>query len=149
MGLLTTLGKGQGYLKAGFQGFGGSGKTHTAPTLAIGTRKFFGLKGPIAFFDTEGGAEYVAPMILKGTGLDPVGLRSRSIDDLLGVTQECIDGGVAVLLVDSMSHIWKDVLDAYLRRITEIASPAGLWVLDTGSLLMKVTLRGCGRVGVE
>lgn len=126
MGLLTTLGKGQGHLKAGFQGFNKSGKTFTAATLAIYTREFFQMKGPIGFFDTEGGSEYVAPLIKKGTGLDPVGIRSRSIDDLIGVVEECVKDGVSVLVADSMSHIWKDVMDSYLRRINEVRAAKNL-----------------------
>jgi hypothetical protein len=125
MGLMTTLGTGQGYLKAGFQGFNKSGKTFTATRLAIGTRRHFGLKGPIGFFDTEGGSEYVAATVKKDTGLDLVGKRSRSIDDLMVVTQECIDGAASVLVVDSMSHIWKDVLDSYLRKINEVRTAKG------------------------
>ena len=125
MGLLTTLGTGQGHLKAGFQGFNKSGKTYTATVLAVETRKFFDLKGPIGFFDTEGGSEYVAPMILRDTGMAPVGIRSRSIDDLMAVTEECVKDGVSVLLVDSMSHIWKDVMDSYLRRVNEVRAGKG------------------------
>ena len=51
---LQSLGKGQGYLKAGFLGFPKSGKTFTSFRLAFGVRKHFGLKGRIAMFDTEG-----------------------------------------------------------------------------------------------
>lgn len=126
MSLLQTLGTGTGFLKAGFQGFNKGGKTYTAALLAIGTRKFFDLKGPIAFFDTETGSEYVAQMIRRETGMDLVGIRSRSIDDLLTAGKECIDGGISVLIVDSMTHIWRDVLDAYLNRVNEVRKAKNL-----------------------
>lgn len=126
MGLMTKMGTGQGYLKAGFQGFNKAGKTYTAALLATGTREFLGLKGPIAFFDTEGGAEYVAPMIRKATGMDPVGIRSRAIDDLLTVGNECVAEGVSVLLVDSISHAWAECMDSYLKKVNEVRSAKNL-----------------------
>lgn len=119
MKLLTTLGKGQGYLKAGFLGFQGSGKTYTAVMLAAGVRDAFGLKGPIAFVDTENATEYVAPLVQKMTGLDLVGLRTRKFDDLIGVANECADAGVSVLIADSMTHFWRSLCDSYLAGVNQ------------------------------
>lgn len=117
MGLMKTLGTGQGYLKAGFLGFPKAGKTYTACELAVGTRAFFKHEGAIAMFDTEGGSEYIAPRIKKETGKDLLGIRSRSLGDLLTVAKECIEGNVSVLIVDSMTHIWREVCDAYLAEV--------------------------------
>lgn len=119
MSLLQTLGTGQGYLKAGFLGFQKSGKTYTATLLAIGTRAHFKLAGPIAMFDTEGGAEYVAKMVKRETGKDLVGIRSRSFDDLCTVAEECVAEGVSVLIADSMTHVWRELCDAYMKQINE------------------------------
>lgn len=117
MSLLQTLGTGQGHLKAGFLGFQKSGKTYSACLLAIGTRKLLGLEGPIAMYDTEGGSEYVAEMVRRETGKDLVGLRSRSFDDLVGMASECVDAGVSVLIADSMTHVWRELCDAYLKQV--------------------------------
>lgn len=119
MSLLQKLGMGQGYLKAGLLGFPKSGKTYTATLLAIGTRKFFGASAPIAFFDTEGGSEYVAEMIARGTGASPIGLRSRSFQDLMAVAKECEQGAASILLVDSITHVWRELCDAYLAQVNE------------------------------
>lgn len=119
MGLLQQLGGGQGYLKAGFLGFPKSGKTWTAMLLACGVREFFSLAGPIAIFDTEGGAEYVAPEIRRRTGMEPVGIRSRKFDDLVGVAREAEADGISVLIVDSVTHVWRELCDAYLIQINE------------------------------
>jgi hypothetical protein len=119
MGLLTTLGTGQGYLKAGFLGFQKSGKTYTAVELAIGVREFFALPGPIAMFDTEGGSEYVAPRIKQATGTDLVGVRSRSFDDMVRFGEECVGAGVAVAVVDSVTHTWRELCEAYLKQVNE------------------------------
>ena len=117
MGILQKLGTGQGYLKAGFLGFPKSGKTYTAAKLALGTRKFFGAKGPVGFFDTEGGSEYVSGMIKKESGESIVGLRSRAFIDLMAVAQECETSGVSVLIVDSITHVWRELCDPYLPHI--------------------------------
>jgi hypothetical protein len=119
MGLLITMGKGQGYLKAGFLGFPKSGKTYTATLLAIATREHFKLKGPIGFFDTEGGAEYVAPLIKLATGMDPVGVRSRSFDDLVTTAEECVKEGISVMIADSMTHVWRELCDAHLKDVND------------------------------
>ena len=124
MGLIRELGGGQGYLKAGFLGFQGSGKTWTAVSLALGVRRHFGLTGPIAFFDTESGSEYVAPRILAETGKNIVGVRSQTLDDLIETTREAEAAGpdgVSVLIADSMTHVWREVCAAYLKRVNEVA----------------------------
>jgi len=119
MTLLKALGTGQGHLKAGFLGFQKSGKTYTAVGLAIGTRAFFNLKGPIAMFDTEGGSEYVAQRIKRETGSPLVGIRARSFDDMVRFGQECVKEGVAVAIVDSVTHTWRELCEAYLKQVNE------------------------------
>lgn len=119
MGLLKPMGTGQGYLKAGFLGFAKSGKTYTAMLLALGTRALFELDGPIAFFDTEGGSEYVADHIKALTGKDLIGVRSRSFSDLVAVAREAEKEGVSVLIADSMTHVWRELCEAHLKSINE------------------------------
>lgn len=125
MGILTKLGQGQGYLKAGFMGFQKSGKTYTAIELAIGSKKHFNHEGSIAMFDTEGGSEYVAEKVMNETGQDLLGVKSRSFDDLMKVAQECENEGISVLVVDSVSHIWKELCDSYLEQVNVIRKKKG------------------------
>jgi AAA domain len=117
--LMRPMGTGQGYLKAGFLGFQGSGKTYTATLLAVLTRQHFKLKGPIAFFDTEAGSEYVAPTVKKLTGQDLIGVRSRSFGDLVATAREAEREGASVLIADSMTHVWRELCDAYLNEVNE------------------------------
>ncbi len=119
MGILKKLGTGQGYLKAGFQGFASSGKTYTATSLAIGVRNHMGLKGPIAFFDTEGGSVYVKERIQAATGMEAVGTRSRAFVDLMETVSECEKEGISVLIVDSITHVWEEVQKAHMARVNE------------------------------
>jgi hypothetical protein len=120
MSLLKPLVQGQGYLKAGFQGFAGSGKTFTATDLAIGVREHMKLKGPIAFFDTEGGSTYIQTKVKEKTGMDLVGMRSRAFVDLINLTREAEQAGVSVLIVDSITHVWDELQKAHLSRVNEI-----------------------------
>lgn len=117
--LLKPIGTGQGYLKAGFLGFQGSGKTFTAVKLAVGTRKYFNLPGPIAMFDTESGSDYVSNTVKKETGKDLLGVKSRSFTDLVQFGQECLTSGVSVAIIDSITHPWRELCDAYLGQLNE------------------------------
>ena len=123
MGLLQPLGQGQGYLKAGFLGFPKSGKTYTATELAIGTYKFFGNCGRVVFFDTEGGSEYVANRIREAIGKEPVGLKSRAFSDLMAITKEVQPDDV--LIVDSVTHIWRELCDAHLKSVNQALARKG------------------------
>jgi len=126
MSLLKKLGTGQGFLKAGFLGFPKSGKTFTAMLLALGVRAYFKLSGPIAFFDTESGSEYIAKRIKQETGKDLIGCRSRSFDDLVGASREAEKAKASVFITDSVTHVWRDVCDSYLKKINDKRTSRGL-----------------------
>jgi len=119
MTLLKKAGGGTGYLKAGLLGFGGSGKTFTAKEIAIGVRAHFKLNGPIAMVDTEAGSEYIAADVKKRTGKDMLSVCSRSFDDLVAVTAEAEKAKAAALIVDSITHIWRDLTASYLKKIND------------------------------
>lgn len=164
---VEEFGGGQGWLKGGFLGFAGSGKTVTATKLAIGVRAAFGLEGPIAMFDTEGGSEYVAPTVLKATGKRLVGKRSRSLDDLIAMTNYCVANGVSVMIADSVTHVWREVCDAYLKQVNARRAKKNLGIQtklefqDWGPIKAKWTIWTdlylnsplhiviCGRAGYE
>jgi hypothetical protein len=117
MGKLSPLTQEPGFLKAGFLGKNKSGKTYTATLLALGLHGRIGSKKPVAFFDTEGGSPYVRDMILKRTGMEPVGMRSRSLTDLVDVLHECEAGAADILIVDSITHPWRECCDSYMAQI--------------------------------
>jgi len=124
--LMTELGTGQGWLKAGFLGLAKSGKTYTALMLGLITREHFGLDGPIAMYDTEGGSPYIGPTVQQATGKPLLGIRSRSFDDMLALGMEAEQEGAAVLIVDSVTHPWRELMDAYLQRVNNARAAKGL-----------------------
>jgi len=165
MGLLHQLGSGQGYLKAGFLGFNKSGKSFTAAVIAVGLWKHLGKKGRIVLFDTEGGSEYLVPMIEKETGSKPLGVRSRSFADLMAVTSELQPDDI--FLVDSITHPWRELCDAHLAKVNEgrqkkrLPPRSKLEFQDWGPIKLtwaqwtdwylnsKVHIIICGRAGFE
>lgn len=117
MGLLKVIQDAPGYLKATFQGPQGSGKTRTAVELAAEAHKLFGSKKPIAFFDTETGSDYVADLIRDRTGMDSVRVKTRAFTDLMLVVRECIAGASDILIVDSITHVWRELQEAHMAAV--------------------------------
>lgn len=105
------------YLKATFQGFPKSGKSYTATQLMIGTRNRFGLKQPLAYLDTEGAVGYLERIIREGTGLAPVGARTRNVDDAVRLIQWAEAGNASGVVIDSVSHLWKNLCDGWLTDV--------------------------------
>lgn len=126
MGLIQALGQGQGYLKAGLQGFPKSGKTYTATLLACAARKLFGAKGQIAMVDSENGSEYIAPLVKKLTGRDLLGVKTRCFETLVKVGLECLQSDVSVLVVDSVSHHSQELRDAFMKSVNEKRARRGM-----------------------
>lgn len=165
MGLFQPAG-GTGYFKAGFMGLAGRGKTYTATKVAIGVRKFFKLKGPIAMIDTEGGATYVGPMVKEETKLDLVVVRDRSLKTALEAIAEAQKEKYAVLIIDSVTHIWNEVKKSYLKKINDALvlsnrQPRSLTFRDWDVIKEKFSeltdqflnaplhMEVCGRLGYE
>ena len=119
MVLLKPLGHGPGYLKAGFLGFTATGKTTTAALLAVAIKRHMKHAGPIAFYDSETGSDYVLPMLRELTQQEPLGVKTRDFHELLAVGDECVAAGVSVLIVDSVTHIWRNLCDSYLAGVNK------------------------------
>ena len=102
------------YLKVGIMGFAGAGKTRTASLLARGLAGMGDTKRPVAFFDTETGSDFVKPLFDE-EGIEMFVAKTRSFADLLTFMREAEEVG-AVALIDSITHVWQDVLTAYQRR---------------------------------
>ncbi len=116
---LESLEVGAGWLKAGFLGFQGGGKTYTAGVLAAGTRNHLKLDGPVAMYDTETGSAYLAPLIRKLTGKQLVGRKGRTLSEAIAFLNECAASGVSVAVIDSVSHLWNELCSSYLDQVHE------------------------------
>lgn len=120
MKLFTKAHVTQAYLKAGVLGFAGSGKTFTSSRLAIGLVKMMrSLKlpegdRPVLFIDTETGVDWVKPMF-DAEGIDLFTAKTRAFSDLCQAVRDAQDGG-AVLIIDSITHFWRELCDAYAKK---------------------------------
>jgi hypothetical protein len=119
MSLFTKAEVTSAYLKAGFMGFAGSGKTFTATVTAIGLvelmrqNKSAQARKPIFFLDTEGGSDWVKPKI-EAAGIELFTAKTRAFRDLLEAVPEA-EASASLLLVDSLTHFWVELTDAYMR----------------------------------
>jgi len=115
--LLKPAEKQTAYLKAGILGFAASGKTYTAAAIARGLallEEQAGRKKAVAFFDTETGSDYVVDGFKK-QGIELLVAKTRAFSDLLTVVKEA-EQSCSVLIVDSISHVWTELVDAYLHK---------------------------------
>jgi hypothetical protein len=101
------------FLKMGMMGFAGSGKTYTATSVAIGLHKFAKSTKPIFFLDTETGSDWVKPRI-EAAGIQLFTAKTRAFRDLLEAIPEA-EANASLLLVDSLTHFWVELTDAYMR----------------------------------
>ena len=144
------------YLKAGFMGFAGSGKTFTAANLAIGLSKQIGDSKPVAFFDTETGSDYLIKEFEKA-GVELLVIKTRSFRDLLGFIKEA-ESACSVAIIDSITHVWQELMESYAKRFNR---RNGLLFQDWGKLKTewrqftdsylnsKLHVIMCGRAGFE
>jgi len=115
MGLLTEAKNEQAAAKIGAFGPQGSGKTSTLSQVAIGLSLTYHQAAPVAFFDTEKGSDFVRIMF-EAEGVKLVRVKSRAFKDLLAVVKEAEQAGCCALIVDSMSHVWTELMDAFCAR---------------------------------
>lgn len=107
----------QCFVKAGFLGFQGGGKTFTSTiVLGVGLYELGRVRGqawankPMLFIDTENGSDWVKP-ILAERGIQLRVVKSRSFATLLDAVPMAEDFG-GMLQVDSVTHFWRDMVQA-------------------------------------
>lgn len=114
MRLLKKAENNMAYLKLGIFGSNGSGKTYTAGIFARELHKKLKLKKPVAFIDTETGSNFEVSRFEKEKIEFFIG-RTRSFSDLLEITKES-ENDCSVLIIDSISHFWKELQSAFMKK---------------------------------
>lgn len=118
MKLLKPASNRMAYAKIGLYGTAGSGKTRTAAEIAIGLHKAIGSKKPIAGFDTEPAFSFILPLFQKNGIELLVSDESRALSDLMDFMDEA-EQVSDIVIIDSITHVWRDAQESYLRRINE------------------------------
>ncbi len=114
MGLLKPAKNETAFAKIGIMGEAGSGKTYTASVLARGLAKQSKSK-QIAFFDTEKGSDFEVPRMEK-EGFELVRHKGRAFSDLITTMKEVQELKIPVLIIDSITHVWRDLCDSYQKK---------------------------------
>lgn len=103
------------FVKIAFQGFAGSGKTYTATELAINLHRLIGSKKPIVCYDTEKALKALKPRFDQA-GISVKTKESRTLKDLETTIDLCHQGFADILVIDSISHVWENFLEAYRQQ---------------------------------
>lgn len=116
MSLLKKATNKMAYAKIGIYGTAGSGKTRTATEIAIGLHKEIGSTKPIVAFDTEPAFSFVLPLFQKAGIELLIADESRALTDLMKFMDEA-EKVSDIVIIDSITHVWRDAQDSYLARI--------------------------------
>ena len=105
------------YLKVGAQGFAGTGKTFTLANIAreiVKRRRLLDPATPlrVAMIDTEKSSGFLR-RVFEGTGIELVVKETRSLVDVVKVIDLCESGYAPVMLLDSLTHIYENFVEAY------------------------------------
>jgi hypothetical protein len=120
----------QAALKMGLYGPAGSGKTFTSLLLAEGLAKISGKR--IAFIDTEHGTDFYCQAVKTRAyhpeAFDFDALYTRSLTDALKSIRDLSDKDYAVIVLDSITHMWEAAMAAYAGRTTSLGTiPMQAW----------------------
>lgn len=105
----------QAFVKCGILGFAGSGKTFTTMQMVFGLKERTGSKAPICFFDTESGSDFFAPTCAE-RGIELFQVKSRAFTDAVAAFAEAKSLGADVIIFDSVTHLWRELCEAYAKK---------------------------------
>jgi hypothetical protein len=94
------------YLRCALFGPSGSGKTMTALRMAKGIADKMGV--PFAVIDTEARS---ASKYADRIPFDVDDLGGKTVDHYITAMNECVKAGYKVLVIDSLSHAWRELTD--------------------------------------
>lgn len=115
-GFFTDLKNTTPFFKCAAQGGAGSGKTFTSALIAAGLHQRIQSTRPIIIYDTERSSKFLRPMF-QNLGIQVLVRESRSLTDLMATFDYCEDGGADILMIDSITHVYEDFLEAYKRKM--------------------------------
>lgn len=112
------------FAKVGLYGSAGSGKTRTATEIAIGLHKAIKSTKPVVAFDTEPAFSFVLPLFQKAGIELLVEDGSRALKDLMTFMDEA-EKVSDIVIIDSITHVWRDAQESFLGRLNENRARAG------------------------
>lgn len=104
----------QAFLKAGFMGFTGTGKTYTGVSVALGLHRLCKSQAPVYFLDTETGADWQRSRFAEAH-IELRVAKTRAFKDLVPAVMEA-ENANAILIIDSITHFWREITESYMRE---------------------------------
>ena len=104
------------FLKMAFQGFQGSGKSHTSMLVACGLHDKINSKRPIAIYYTEGAGKGTMADFFQEKGKEAEIREGRTLADLSKAIDICEKGFSDILIIDSITHVWENFINAYMQK---------------------------------
>lgn len=128
----TDLAASNKFVKAGFGGFAGAGKSKTASEFVIGAYKDLGYNKPVLIIDNEKGSRFLIPAF-RAAGVPAVVKDTTSLADVLTAFEMLKSGQTQFLFIDSLTKVWyrytREYLSANRKQFMELQ--------DWGKLLPK------------
>jgi hypothetical protein len=128
----TDLAAGNRFVKAGFGGMAGAGKSRTATDFVIGAYQDLGYTKPIMVLDNEKGSRFLIPQF-KRANIRAILKETTSLDDVLTAMQFLRDGEIDFLFIDSLTKVWYRYCREYLEKNRKVF----MELQDWGKLLPK------------
>ena len=128
----TDLVAGNRFVKAGFGGFAGGGKSRTATEFVIGAYKDLGYSKPVLVIDNEKGARFLRP-IFKNAGIPVMLKETTSLADVLTSFELLAAGETEFIFIDSLTKVWYRYTREYLEKNRKVF----MELQDWGKLLPK------------
>jgi hypothetical protein len=128
----TALVAGNHFIKAGFGGMAGAGKSRTALEFVIGAYKDLGCTKPVLVLDNEKGARFLRRAFMEA-GIEPKLKETTSLDDVLTAMEILKAGEVDFLFIDSLTKVWYRYCREYLEKNKKVF----MELQDWGKLLPK------------
>lgn len=146
------------FAKIAFEGFAGDGKSFTATQVAIGIHKLIKSKTPIAIFDTEKAFKALKAQFEQAGIEAVVDDEQRSLEALSQAIKWCEEGNADILIIDSITHVYEQFLQAYIKQKNRtrlqfedwgILKPMWKEKFSTPFVQAKVHIIFTGRAGYE
>lgn len=128
----TDLVAGNRFVKAGFGGFAGAGKSRTSAEFVIGAYKDLGYTKPVLIIDNEKGSRFMIPMF-RTAGVKALLKDTTSLQDVLTAFDLLKAGDIEFLFIDSLTKVWY----RYVREYLEKNKKMFMELQDWGKLLPK------------
>lgn len=118
------------FIKAGWGGFAGAGKSRTATEFVIGAYKDLGYTKPVLIIDNEKGSRFLIPLF-KQAGIPAIVKDTTNIADVNTALDFLKAGEVEFLFIDSLTKVWYQ----YVRDYREKNRRAFMELSDWGKIL--------------